>query len=165
MVPIKTIMTTFDSIIIIFDMWFKHHGMPQFIISDRNIKFMVGFWKHLFRKVGTKLLFNITFHAQINGQTKRVNGVFNQYSKNYVNIDQKDWGKHLGLVEFCYNSTTHSTTKTSLFELKLGKETKKPMDSTIPVGWTNHSKEAMEMVKGHEEKHTQANKLLEHVPK
>jgi hypothetical protein len=71
-------------------MWVKHHGMPQFIVSDRNVKFTVGFWKHLFRKVGEKLLFNMTFHAQINGQTKRVNGVLNQYFKNYVNIDKKD---------------------------------------------------------------------------
>jgi hypothetical protein len=75
-----------------------------------------------------------------------------QYFKNYVSINKKDWGKHLGLVEFCYNSTTHSTTKMSLFELTLGKDAKKPMDLTIPMGWKNPSKEAMEMVKGHEEK-------------
>ncbi len=34
------------------------------------------------------------------------------------------------------------------------------MDLTIPMGWKDHSKEAMEMVKGHEEKYTQAKKLL-----
>jgi hypothetical protein len=79
--------------------------------------------------------------------------VLNQYFKNYVSIDQKDWGKHLGLVEFCYNSTTHSTTKTSLFKLTLGKKAKKLMDLTNPMGWKDHSKEAMEMVKGHEEKY------------
>ncbi len=55
------------------------------------------FWKHLFQKVGTKLSFNVTFHPQMDGQTKRVDGVLNQYLRNYVNADQKDWGEHLGL--------------------------------------------------------------------
>jgi hypothetical protein len=37
----------------------------------------------------------------------------------------------------------------SLFKLTLGKKTKKPMDLSIPMGQKNHSKEVMEMVKGH----------------
>ncbi len=61
-------------------------------------------------------------------------GVFNQYFKNYVNADQKDWDEHLGLIEFSYNSTMHSTTKMSSFELTLRKETRKLMDLTIPMG-------------------------------
>jgi hypothetical protein len=36
----------------------------------------------------------------------------------------------------------------------LGKEVKKLMDLTIPMGWKDHSKEVVEMVKGHEEKYT-----------
>ncbi len=35
------------------------------------------------------------------------------------------------------------------------------MDLTIPMGLKDHSKEVVEMVKGHEEKYTQAKKLLE----
>jgi hypothetical protein len=43
---------------------------------------------------------NITFHLQIDGETKRVNGILNRYLKNYVNVDHKDWGDHLFLVDF-----------------------------------------------------------------
>jgi hypothetical protein len=42
------IVTTFDSTKLFFDMWIKHHRMLQFIAIDRDTKFMVGFWKHLF---------------------------------------------------------------------------------------------------------------------
>ncbi len=49
-------------------MWVKHHGMLQFIVSEKDAKFMIGFWKHLFQKVGMKLPFGITFHPQIDGQ-------------------------------------------------------------------------------------------------
>ncbi len=56
------------------------------------------------------------------------------------------------MVEFCYNSTLHSMIKIALFELVLGKEARKPMNLTIPMGHIDHSKEVVEMVKGRGEK-------------
>jgi len=47
MVPTKTI-TTFDSMKLFLDIWVIHHWIFQFIIDDRNAKFMVGSYKHLF---------------------------------------------------------------------------------------------------------------------
>ncbi len=64
-------------------------------------------------------------------------------------------------MEFCYNSIMHSVTKMFSFELMLEIENKKSMDLTIPMGQRDHSKEAMEMVKRHEEKYFRAKKLLE----
>ncbi len=90
--------TTFDSTKLFFDMWVRHHGVLQFIISDRDAKFTTIFLKHLFWKVGNKLFFSTIFHPQTDGQTKRVNGVLNQYFWKYVNSYQRDWGKHLSLA-------------------------------------------------------------------
>ncbi len=42
------------------------------------------------KKVGTKLKFNMIFHLQIDGETERVNGILNQYLKNYVVVNHKD---------------------------------------------------------------------------
>jgi hypothetical protein len=58
-----------------------------------------------------------------------------------------------------FNSTTHLVIKMSPFKLALGKEARKLMDLVIPMGWRDHSKETMEMVKGHEKKYAQAKKL------
>ncbi len=71
-------------------MWVRHHGMLQFIVNDRNAKFIVGFLKHLFQKVGTKLFFNMAFHLQIDCQIEKDNGVLNQYVRNNVNANQRD---------------------------------------------------------------------------
>ena len=38
------------------------HGMPMTIVSDRNSKFFSYFWKTLWCKLGTKLLFSTTRH-------------------------------------------------------------------------------------------------------
>jgi hypothetical protein len=46
----------------------------------------------------------------------------------------------------------HLMTKMPLFKLALGKEAKRSMDLTIPMGQRDHSKEVVEMVKGHKKK-------------
>jgi hypothetical protein len=43
--------------------------MPKVIISNRDAKFTLEFWKSLFIGCGTKLLFSTTYHPQTDGKT------------------------------------------------------------------------------------------------
>lgn len=52
------------------------HGIPTSIISNRDSRFTSGFWKGLQKAMGTSLDFSTAFHPQIDGQTERVNQVF-----------------------------------------------------------------------------------------
>jgi hypothetical protein len=96
------------------------HGMPKTIVSDRDVKFMSNFWKTLWAKLGTKLLFSTTCHCQTDGQTEVVNRTLSILLRTMVKKNLKDWEECLPHVEFAYNRAVHSTTNLCPFEIVYG---------------------------------------------
>jgi hypothetical protein len=47
--------------------------MPATIVLNRDAKFLSHFWRTLWNKLGTKLLFSTTCHPQTDGQKEVVN--------------------------------------------------------------------------------------------
>ncbi|KAA3464163.1 Transposon Ty3-I Gag-Pol polyprotein [Gossypium australe] len=49
------------------------HGILRTFVFDRDAKFLSYFWRSLWGKIGTKLLFSTTCHPQMDGQMEVVN--------------------------------------------------------------------------------------------
>ena len=43
------------------------HGLPQIIVSNRDVKFQGHFWRTLFKKLGTNLTYSLAYHPQKDG--------------------------------------------------------------------------------------------------
>jgi hypothetical protein len=71
---------------------------------------------HFSRKVGMKLRFKMAFYSQMVGKTERVN----QYLRNLVGADQRDWVHYVGRAEFSCNVAMHLATKGSSFVVAYG---------------------------------------------
>ncbi|KAL4369427.1 hypothetical protein GQ457_05G022290 [Hibiscus cannabinus] len=87
------------------------HGIPRSIVSDRDVKFLSHFWRTLWSKIGTKLMFSTTCHPQIDGQNEVVNRVLCTLLRSIIKKNIKTWEDCLPHVEFAYNHAIHSDTK------------------------------------------------------
>jgi hypothetical protein len=90
-------------------------GVLTTIVSDRDAKFLSHFWRTLWLKLGTKLLFSTTCHPQTDGQTGVVVHTLSTMLWAILKSNLKLWEECLPHIEFAYNRSVHSTTKSSPF--------------------------------------------------
>ncbi|KAJ8765349.1 hypothetical protein K2173_012046 [Erythroxylum novogranatense] len=98
----------------------KLHGFPSSIISDRDKVFISYFWKTLFTLHDTLLCLSSSYHPQIDGQMEVVNHILEQYLRCYTHDRPHKWVDWLPWAEFSYNTSVHSATKLSPFEVVYG---------------------------------------------
>lgn len=104
------------------------HGVPKTIVSDRDAKFLSHFWRSLWNKLGTKLLFSTTCHPQTDGQTEVVNRTLSTMLRAVLDKNLRRWDDCLPHVEFAYNHATHSSTKMCPFQIVYGYIPRAPID-------------------------------------
>ena len=76
--------------------------MPRTIVSARDVKFLSYFWKTLWCKLGTTLLFSTTCHPQNDSQTEVMNRILSNLLRVIIKKNIKTWEKCLPHVEFAY---------------------------------------------------------------
>jgi transposase InsO family protein len=104
------------------------HGVPNTIVSDRDAKLVSHFWRTLWFKLGTKLLFSTTYHPQTDGQTEVVNCTLSTMLRAVLKTNLKLWEECLPHIEFTYNRSVHSTIKVSPFQVVYGFNHCAPID-------------------------------------
>jgi hypothetical protein len=100
---------------------FKLHGMPTSIVCDRDPTFTSNFWKELFRLQGTSFNFSSAYHPQTDGQTVVVNRTLEMYLRCFTGDKPLEWVRWLPWVEYTYNTSWHSSTEKTPFELVYGR--------------------------------------------
>lgn len=88
-------------------------GLPVFVISNRDPKFLGDFWKQIFCRLSVHLLYSTAYHPQTDGQSKRTNEtieIFLRYAIASLN-DTTDWHLTLPHLQFILNSSPNAATE------------------------------------------------------
>jgi hypothetical protein len=104
------------------------HGIPNTIVSDRDAKYLSHFWRTLWFKLGTKLLFSTTCHPETDGQTEVVNHTLSTILWAVLKTNLKSLEECLPHIEVASNRSIHSTTKVSPFQVVYGFNPRTPID-------------------------------------
>ncbi|GKF79307.1 reverse transcriptase domain-containing protein, partial [Tanacetum coccineum] len=105
----------------------SRHGVPVFIISDRDSKFTSHFWHSLNKALGNQLDMSTAYHPHIDGQTERTIQTLKDMLRACVIDFGKCWDRHLPLVEFSYNNSYHTSIKAAPFEALYGRKCQSPI--------------------------------------
>ncbi|RDX60326.1 hypothetical protein CR513_61531, partial [Mucuna pruriens] len=88
------------------------HGLPKAIVLDKDLKSPNHFWRTLWNKLGTKLLFSTACHPQADGQIEIM----------------KTWEDSLPHIEFAYNKVVNFIISHTSFKLINGFNPLMPLD-------------------------------------
>ena len=113
--------------------YFRLFGAPAYLVSDQGKAFTGHIITHLCGLYGVQKLRTLLYHAQTNGQVKRMNQtIIHMISK--LEEDKKAcWSKHLPELLLAYNATCSAVTRYSPYYLLFGRRPRIPVDYLFPT--------------------------------
>ena len=138
---------------------FRHHGIPEHIISDRDTRMVSDFWKEVLGRLGSYCKFSTAFHPQTDGQTERFNRSLEEVIRHFICPDMTNWADLLPMAEFAMNSHHHEGTKEVPFILNYGRQPARPIDLALGTA----SKEGRMLAEELHRAWRQARELLQEV--
>lgn len=78
---------------------------PVLVVSDRNSRVISKFSNSLQQAIGTSFKFNMAFHPQTDGQSKKVIQILEVMLRACSLDFGGNWDKNLPLEEFSYNNS------------------------------------------------------------
>jgi putative transposase len=95
-------------------------GMPRVLVSGRDQKFVIGLWKTLWRRLGTRMNMSSIQHPETCGLAERVNNTFQELLRCFCCYDGINLTNLLPQVEFAYNASRALGIEHTPFEANFG---------------------------------------------
>lgn len=87
------------------------HSVPDAIQSDQGTNFQAEIIEELCLLLDIHKVRTTPFHPEGDGISERFIRTLKTMMAHYTNREKSDWDAELGLLQFAYNTATHSTTK------------------------------------------------------
>jgi hypothetical protein len=106
----------------IFDKWYCRFGAPLDIVTDQGKELCAKLSNELSKRLGTNHLTTSPHHPQCNSQAEVANKTIAKYLASFCDDSTLDWELYLAPLMFSYNTSFHSSIKTTPFYLTFGME-------------------------------------------
>lgn len=100
--------------------FYRRHGLPYSIVSDRGSAFIGFFWKRLCQLLRIQRRLSSAHHPETDGATERFNAVIEAFLRTYISYDQSNWFSLIPHCELAINSRASTATGLSAFFLDHG---------------------------------------------
>jgi hypothetical protein len=120
LIPTTSTATAVDIAQLVCENIFKHYGMPEVILTDRDPKFASAFWSQFYKSLGCKVALSSAYHPQSDGQTERANRTIEQVLRCWLPASGEGWLHKLWCVEHSLNQAVNASTGFSPFYLMYG---------------------------------------------
>jgi transposase InsO family protein len=114
--------------------FWRLHGLPMHIVSDRGSQFIADFWQQLCSDLGVKLRLTSSHQPSTDGQVERMNKVLEEALRSYVDVLHTDWDEWLDCVEFANNKSVAASHGMTPFSLVYHHEPMTPPDLALIQG-------------------------------
>ena len=95
--------------------FYRQHGLPTVIISDRNRQFVNILWKKICSIFCIQRKFSTVYHPQIDGTTEKMNQIMGTFLRTYIDFDQRNWVKLLYITKFVINNKDAASARINIF--------------------------------------------------
>lgn len=96
------------------------YGTPDVILTDQGTNFLSDLFKNICKYLKIKKIQTSGYHPQTNGALERSHRTLSEYLRNFSSKDPLAWDAWLPYAMFTYNTTPHTSTKYTPYELLYG---------------------------------------------
>ncbi|KAG5869808.1 hypothetical protein JTB14_037543 [Gonioctena quinquepunctata] len=105
-------------------------GAPNFLVTDQGTNFLSQIFKETCRILEIKQIQCTSYHPQSDGSLERSHRTLVEYLRSYINKDMNNWHDFMPFATFVFNTTPHSSTGYTPFELLYGHKANLPTSLT-----------------------------------
>ena len=133
-IPCHTAISAKEFAVLFRTHFWKHHGCPMHIVSDRGPQFVAGFWRQVCQDLGIQLRLTSSYQPSTDGQVERTNKVLEEAIRAYVNSLHTNWSQWIDCIEFAHNKATVASHGMSPFSLVYHHEPMSPPELALFQG-------------------------------
>jgi transposase InsO family protein len=97
------------------------YRIPSEIVTDQGTNFMSEVFKRICKLLKIEKICTTAFHPQANGALERTHKTLTNYLRCFCDGRTSDWDEWLPFACFTYNTTPHSVTRYTPYELLFGR--------------------------------------------